>query len=144
MQTAYTNAAGRPSDYTELYTGDLSAKTLTPGVYKWGTGVLINTDVTLKGNADAVFIFQIAGTITQAAGTSIILKGGVEAKNIFWQVAGAVSIGANAHFEGVILAQTNVAMVTGASMNGRLLAQTAVTLQSNTVVAPKVKVKRGK
>jgi len=139
METAYTDAAGRSPDYTELYSGNLSGRTLKPGVYKWGTGVLINSDVTLKGNSEAVFIFQIAGTITQAADTSIILTGGVPAKNIFWQVAGAVEIGVGAHFEGVILAQTNVAMLTGASMNGRLLAQTAVTLQSNTVVAPKVK-----
>ncbi|MBU3146283.1 ice-binding family protein [Clostridium sp. CF012] len=136
MQTAYIDAAGRPSNYTELYTGDISGKTLTAGVYKWGTGVLINGDVTLSGGANDVWIFQIAKGITQAAGAKIILAGGAQAKNIFWQAAGSVSIGADAHFEGIILGKTNIAVGTHASINGRLLAQTAVTLIMNTVVAP--------
>ncbi|MFH1634653.1 MAG: ice-binding family protein [Chloroflexota bacterium] len=136
METAYTDAAGRSPGTTELGDGDISGLTLAPGVYKWGTGVSINDDVTLDGNTDAVFIFQIAGTFTQAANTSIILTGGAQAKNIFWQVAETVAIRAGAHFEGIVLAKTNVAMVTGASVNGRLLAQTAVTLIKNTIVAP--------
>jgi hypothetical protein len=60
MRAAYTDAAGRAANYTELYTGDLSGQTLTPGVYKWGTGVSINSDVTLNGGPNDVFIFQIA------------------------------------------------------------------------------------
>jgi len=136
MQAAYTDAAGRPSNYTELYTGNLSGQTLTPGVYKWGTGVIINADVTLTGGPDDVFIFQIAKGITQASGTNIILAGGVQAKNIFWQSADTVSIGTGAHFEGIILGMTNITLGTHASINGRLLAQTAVTLIMNTVVAP--------
>ena len=92
METAYTDAAGRAPGYTELYTGDISGQTLTSGVYKWGTGVLINSDVTLSGGANDVFIFQIAKGITQASGTKIILAGGVQAKNIFWQVAQTVKI----------------------------------------------------
>ena len=138
METAYTDAAGRPSNYTELYTGDISGQTLTAGVYKWGTGVLINGDVTLSGGPNDVFIFQIAKGITQAAGAKIILAGGAQAKNIFWQAAGAVSIGTGAHFEGIILGKTNIAFGSHASINGRLLAQTAVTLIMNTVVAPVV------
>jgi len=138
MQAAYTDAAGRSPGYTELGAGDISGLTLKPGVYKWGTGVSINSDVTLKGNSEAVFIFQIAEGITQAANTSIILTGGVPAKNIFWQVAETVAIGSGAHFEGVILAATDVTMQANASVNGRLLAQTNVTLIANTVVAPKV------
>jgi len=138
METAYTDAAGRPSNYTELYTGDISGQTLTAGVYKWGTGVLINGDVTLSGGPNDVFIFQIAKGITQAAGAKIILAGGAQAKNIFWQAAGAVSIGTGAHFEGIILGKTNITLGTNASINGRLLAQTAVTLIMNTVVAPAV------
>ena len=66
----------------------------------------------------------------------VTLAGGVQAKNVFWQTAGAVSLGTTAHFEGTILSKTMVAMNTGASINGRLLAQTAVTLQSNTVTEP--------
>ena len=139
METAYTNAAGRSPGTTELGAGNISGLTLKPGVYAWGTGVLINSDVTLKGNSEAVFIFQIAQTLTQAADTSIILTGGVEAKNIFWQVAETVAIGAGAHFEGVILAKTDITMGSEALVNGRLLAQSNVTLIANTVVAPKVK-----
>ncbi|PRR82028.1 ice-binding family protein [Clostridium vincentii] len=136
METAYTDAAGRAPDYTELYTGDISGQTLTAGVYKWGTGVLINSDVTLNGGENDVFIFQIAEGITQASGTNIILAGGVQAKNIFWQAAQTVSIGSDSHFEGIILGKTNISLGTNASINGRLLAQTAVTLIKSTVVAP--------
>jgi len=138
METAYTDAAGRAVNYTELYTGDLSGKTLTAGVYKWGTGVLINSDVYLNGGANDVFIFQIAKGITQASNTKIILTGGAQAKNIFWQAAQTVSIGTGAHFEGIVLGKTNISMGTNASINGRLLAQTAVTLIKSTVVAPEV------
>jgi hypothetical protein len=136
METAFTDAAGRTADYTELYTGDISGKTLTPGVYKWGTGVLITSNVTLNGGPNDVFIFQIAKGITQAAGTRITLSGGAQAKNIFWQSCETVAIGTGAHFEGIILGKTNITLGTNASINGRLLAQTAVTLIKSTVVAP--------
>ena len=136
METAFTDASGRAVNYTELYTGNISGKTLIPGVYKWGTGVLINSDVTLNGGANDVFIFQIAKGITQATGTKIILSGGVQAKNIFWQSSETVAIGTGAHFEGIILSKTNITFGTNASINGRLLAQTAVTLIKSTVVAP--------
>lgn len=138
METAYTDAAGRAVDFTELYTGDISGQTLTAGVYKWGTGVMINSDVTLHGGPDDVFIFQIAKGITQAANTKIILTGGAQAKNIFWQSSETVAIGTGAHFEGIVLGKTNITMGTKASINGRLLAQTAVTLIKSTVVAPAV------
>lgn len=136
METAYTDAAGRAANYTELHAGNISGKTLTAGVYKWGTGVLINGDVTLHGGANDVFIFLVAKGITQANNTKIILTGGVQAKNIFWQSAETVSIGTDSHFEGTIISKTNITMNTRASINGRLLAQTAVTLLENTVVAP--------
>jgi len=138
LEAAYTDAAGRAADYTELYSGDISGRTLPPGVYKWSTGVLINSDVTLDGGGDAsaVWIFQISGGITQAANTSIILAGGALPENIFWQAATTVAIGTNAHFEGNIICMTNIAMDTGASINGRLFAQSAVTLDQNTVTEP--------
>jgi hypothetical protein len=142
METAYTDAAGRAANYTELYAGDISGQTLTAGVYKWGTDVLINSDVTLKGGANDVWIFQIAKGITQASGTKIILTGGAQAKNIFWQASETVAIGTDAHFEGIILGKTNITLGTNASINGRLLAQTAVTLIMSTVVAPSVKIEK--
>lgn len=136
MHTAYTEAAGRTANYIDLYSGDLSGQTLTTGVYKFGSGVLINTDLTLEGSATDVWIFQIDGALTQAAGVNIILTGGALAENIFWQVADTVSIGTGAHFEGNILAKTNISFGTNASINGSLYAQTAVTLDAATVTKP--------
>ncbi|MDD3123702.1 MAG: ice-binding family protein [Candidatus Izemoplasmatales bacterium] len=133
MQTAYIDAAGRTANYTELYAGDLSGKTLTSGVYNWGNSVLINTDLTLSGSATDVWIFQIAGTLTQASGISITLIGGALAENIFWQVADTVAIGTGAHFEGTILAMTNISCSTNASVYGNLYSQTAVTLDACTI-----------
>ena len=137
METAYIDASGRTlPDFTELGAGEIGGLTLAPGLYKWGTGVLISTDVTLSGGPNDVWIFQIAGTMIQASATRVTLTGGALAKNVFWQPAGAVAIGTTAHFEGIILAKTMIAANTGASVSGRLLAQTAVTLQQNAVIQP--------
>jgi hypothetical protein len=137
MQTAYTDAAGRTiPDFTELGAGQIGGLTLVPGLYKWGTDLLISSDVTLDGGPNAVWVFQIAGKITQANGTKIHLAGGALAANVFWQSFGDVSLGTSTHFEGIILAQTAINLATGASINGRLLAQTAVTLEGNAVTAP--------
>jgi len=137
METAYVDAAGRVSpNFTELGAGEVGGLTLAPGLYKWGTNLLITTDVTLAGGPNDVWIFQVAGDLNQADATRVTLAGGALAKNIFWQVAGAVTIGTTAHFEGVMLGKTLVAVNTGASVNGRLLAQTAVTLQMNAITQP--------
>lgn len=136
MEAAYTDAAGRAPDYTELSAGNIGGMTLPPAVYKWGTGVLIPTDVTLSGGPNDVWIFQIAQNLTMSSATRINLSGGALAKNIFWQVFGAVEIGTTAHFEGVLLSQTSIVVNTGATANGRLLAQTAVTLDSNEITQP--------
>lgn len=137
METAYTDAAGRVRpDFTELGSGEIGGKTLVPGLYKWGTDVKISADVTLAGGPNDVWIFQVAGGIHQASATRVTLTGGALAKNVFWQSAGAVSIGTTAHFEGVLLAKTLVAVKTGASVNGRLLAQTALTLEKNSITQP--------
>ena len=136
MQLAFTDAAGRVPDMTELGAGNIGGMTLAPGVYKWGTGVVIPTDVTLSGRATDVWIFQIAQDLVMASGTKVVLAGGALPENIFWQVAGLVDLDTTAHGEGVILTQTSVTLHTGASINGRLLAQTAVNLDGSTVVAP--------
>ena len=137
MEMAYLDAEGRISpNFTELGAGEIGGLTLAPGLYKWGTGLLISSDVTLSGGPNDVWIFQVAGTFNQANATRVTLTGGALPKNIFWQVAGAMTIGTTAHFEGIALAKTLIAANTGASVNGRLLAQTAVTLQMNTVSQP--------
>jgi hypothetical protein len=137
MQNAYTDAAGRPNpDFTELRRGEIGGMTLAPGLYKWGTSVSLPTDVTLSGNENDVWIFQIEGNLIQSNGVSIHLKGGAKAKNIFWQVAGLTMLGTTSHFEGIILCKTLIAVQTRASIDGRLLSQTAVTLQMNKVTQP--------
>lgn len=138
METAYTDASGRTSpDHTELYAGDISGRTLTPGLYKWGTGVLITSaGVTLDGGADDVWIFQIANNLTVNNSAIVHLIGGAQAKNIFWQVAGQATLGTSADFKGIILSKTLISLNTGAVMTGRALAQTAVTLNATDITAP--------
>lgn len=136
MELAFTEAAGRTPDFTELGAGDISGLTLAPGTYKWGTGVLANSDVTLNGGANDVWIFQIAETLTLGTGARVVLTGDAKAENIFWQVAGQITLNTTAVLNGIALTQTAVVLETGAGVNGRLLAQTAVTLDANAVTAP--------
>jgi len=137
MQTAYTDAAGRSNpDFLNLGAGNIGGKTLTPGLYKWTSALIIPTDITISGSSTDVWIFQIAGTLNVSSAVRITLAGGAQAKNIFWQTSGAVTLGTTSHFEGTILGQTGINLLTGASVNGRLLAQTAVTLQMNAVTQP--------
>ena len=137
MKAAYNDAAGRISpDFLELGAGSIGGLTLTPGLYKWTSAVVIPTDVAIAGGPDDIFIFQVAGTLIMSSAVNITLSGGAQAKNIFWVVAGAVTFGTTSHFEGNILGATGINLQTGASINGRMLAQTAVTLQMNTVVEP--------
>ncbi len=137
MMTAYTDAAGRRlPDFLNLGAGAIGGLTLAPGLYKWTSTVTIPTDVTLEGSADDVWIFQVSGDLKQSAATSMLLSGGVDANHIFWQVAGFVDLGATSHAEGIVLAKTAIKLETGASINGRLLAQTAVNLAGATVTAP--------
>jgi hypothetical protein len=136
MLTAYNDGAGRPSpDFTELYTGALGGKTLVPGLYKWTNTVSASSDFTISGGANDVFIFQIAGDLTLASAVNVTLVG-VQAKNIFWVVAGQVTLGTTSHFEGVILSSTAINFLTGATMNGQALAQSQVVLDQNTIVKP--------
>lgn len=137
MQSAYTNAAGRINpDFLNLGAGSIGGMTLKPGLYTWTSALNIPTDITISGSPTDVWIFQVAGNLNMSSAVRITLAGGAQAKNIFWQTAGTVTLGTTSHFEGNILSQTGINLKTGASINGRMLAQTAVTLQMNTVVLP--------
>jgi hypothetical protein len=137
MEAAYTDAAarsnGNDTSKTNLGAGGIGGLTLTPGVYTFGSGVNVMSDVTFTG--DGVFIIQMTGGLTVASDMKVILAGGAQAKNIFWQVAGTISVGNKAHMEGIFLAKGVVAFVTGSSLNGRVFSQTACTLQSTTIVS---------
>jgi len=141
MNTAYVNAAGRPTpDFVNLGAGNITGLTLVPGLYKWGTDVLVSAaGVTLSGGPNAVWIFQIAGDLTLANNAHVMLTGGAQANNIFWQVgassAGA-TLGTGSVMNGTILSAKQIIENTGAVLVGRALAQTQVTLQSTSVTTP--------
>jgi len=137
MQAAYVDAAGRSNtDHLNLASGNLGGLTLTPGLYTWGNTVTIPADVTIAGGADDVWIFQIANDLDLSAAKNVLLSGGAQAKNIFWQVAGQVTLHANSHMEGIILSQTAITLQTQASLHGRALAQSLIALDNNAVAAP--------
>jgi len=142
MLAAYNDAAGRTAGvgpFLNVGGGNIGGLTLAPGVYTWGTAVTlpVGTNVTLSGGPNDVWIFQIAGTLTTGASTSVLLSGGALPKNVFWQVAGSsVTLGTAAHFEGVVLAKFAINFGSLATANSRLLAQTAVNLDQSTVTQP--------
>jgi uncharacterized repeat protein (TIGR02543 family) len=140
METAYTTANNlvTPAPVLEKGAGNLSGLTLAPGLYKWSTGVLINSNssVTLSGGANDSWVFQIAQDLTLLTGAKVNLIGGAQAKNITWVVAGQAVLGTQTELYGTILSKTLISLNTGSKVTGKLLAQTAVTLNASTVVAP--------
>eukprot|EP00964_Phaeocystis_antarctica_P090788 scaffold58141_cov69-Phaeocystis_antarctica.AAC.1 len=141
METAYNDAAGRPNpDTVNNGYGDLDNITLPGGLYKWSTVVTLPVGKKLyfdaDGNEDTVWIMQIAGGLNFMAGSNVLLINGAKPTNIFWQVAGVATILAGAHAEGTILCKTAITFGAGASLNGRGLAQTAVTMIATTIDAP--------
>jgi hypothetical protein len=138
LTAAYLDLEGRGGSTSVA--GDLGGQTLTPGVYKSTSSLAVTTaNLTLdaQGNADAVFIFQIASTLLVSAGMQIILAGGAQAKNVLWQVGASATLETTSVFKGSILALTSISVQTGASVEGRLLARNgAVTLDTNSVVVP--------
>jgi hypothetical protein len=143
MLHAYNDAAGRAhstpdAQFLNIGTptpGTLTDLTLVAGVYEWGSGVDIPTNLTLSGSATDVWIFKVEGNLTMATAKSVILAGALP-ENIFWQISGYVDIGANSHFEGIILSAGYIAFGDQASINGRLLSQTAVNLSATAVTQP--------
>jgi hypothetical protein len=143
MQTAYTNASLRTTtdpDRINLKGGSIGGETLTPGVYTFTTAINIMSDIILRGESDDVFIIKTTGVLTLHTSTKVFLDGGVQAKNVFWVVAGNTAIGASSYMQGVILCKTDVVMVTASALTGRILAQTAVALQKAQVTEAKVDV----
>lgn len=143
MALAYTDAAGRPAGVgpnLNIGAGTVTTQTLAPGIYTWGSNVSLGAGqtLTLSGGPTDVWIFQISGTLTTDATSSVLLTGGALPKNVFWQVAGAsVTIGAApARFAGVVLAQVAINVGNQAILNSRLLAQAAVNLAQTTVTEP--------
>lgn len=135
---AYDNAAGRTSTDIVTLSGNIGGLTLTPGLYKSTSSLAISSgDLTFdaKGNAAAVFIIQIASTLTTTSGRQVILSGGALASNIFWQVGSSATFGTTSVFQGTVMAMESITFKTGAELQGKALARTGgVTLEGNTIV----------
>jgi uncharacterized protein (TIGR03437 family) len=133
LTAAYNDAAGRTVAPITV-AGNLGGMTLTPGLYKSTSSLAISSgDLTLdaQGNANAVWIFQIASTLTTTSGRRVILAGGAQAANIFWQVGSSATIGTTSVFQGNILAAASISMLTGSTLSGRALASSgAVTVDT--------------
>jgi hypothetical protein len=129
---ALTSAASLPTDMSNL--------TFTPGLYKTSSSVSLNSGIlTLDGRGDphAIFIFQVASTLTAGSGTQVVLINGATPANVFWQIGSSATINGTAAWQGNIMASASVSFGTDASLIGRALAQTgAVTLLSNQITVP--------
>jgi len=138
LTVAYDNAAGRSTGVISV-SGDLTGKTLAPGLYKSTSSLAITDVLTLNafGNSNAVFIIQMASTLTTGPGSQVILSGGALASNVIWQVGTSATLGTNSVFKGTIMADQSITLNTGARVNGRVLARIgAVTLDTNAIVTP--------
>jgi len=141
LTTAFNDAAGRTPVPTGPFlnpgSGNLGGLNLTNGLYKFTSDALISgSDLTLTGGATDVWIFQIASGLNVDNGIQVILAGGAQASNIFWQVGTMAALGTTTVFEGNIMAHDAITFATGATLHGRALAQTAVTLESTTITIP--------
>jgi Ice-binding-like len=139
LTTAYNDAAGRTIAAISV-TGNLGGLTLAPGLYKSTSSLEISSgDLTLdaQGDPNAVWIFQMASTLVTTVGRKVILTGGAQAANIYWQVGSSATIGGSSVFKGTILADQSITMNTGATLDGRALARNgAVALDANTITVP--------
>lgn len=140
LTTAYNDLAGRTAPAPATVSGNLGGQTLAPGIYKSTSTLAISSgDLTLdaRGDPNAIFIFQIASSLTTTVGTKVVLIGGAKAANVYWQVGSSATLGTNSIFKGNILALTSITITTGAVLDGRALAiNGAVTLDNNIITKP--------
>src|SRR5260221_5349577 len=138
LTAAYNDAAGRTATDIVTLSGNVGGLTLTPGLYKSTSSLAISSgDLTFdaKGNADAVFVIQIASSLTTTSGRKVILSGGALASHIFWQVGSSATFGTTSVFKGTVLAMQSITLNTGATLDGRALARTGgITMAGNTIV----------
>ena len=141
VEKAYDDAAALSptednANYINVGSGLVNGRTFTPGVYQWDRDVSFTDAITFAGSATDIFIFKTTGNIIVGSGARVGLSGGAVASNIFWQVGGFLDAGTTSHLEGVFLVKNHAVFKTGSSLNGRVFAQTAVTLDSATIVEP--------
>jgi Ice-binding-like/Bacterial Ig-like domain len=144
LTTAYNNASGLVAPPPVL-TADIGGQTLPPGVYKATTTLGITGILTLDGstNPNGVWVLQVGSALTTAAGgagtpaSQVVLIGGASAHNVFWVIGSSATLGTNSIFQGTIMAKASITLGTGATLDGRALAETgAVSLGTNAVNVP--------
>jgi hypothetical protein len=139
LTVAYNNVAGRTLAPVTV-AGNLGGLTLPPGLYKSTSSLMITSgDLTLdaQGNPNAVFLFQVASTLTTTSGRKVILAGGAKSTNVFWQVGSSATFGTGSVFKGTVMADQSITLNTAATLSGRALARIGgVTLASNAAVLP--------
>ncbi len=142
LTTAYNDAAGRPGATAPPFLnpggGNIGGLNLAAGVYTFSsTAVISGADLTLTGGPDDVWIFQIPSNLSVGSGIHVILAGGAQARNIFWQVGNIATIGTTAIFKGTILADQSITMNTSSTLDGRALAFSAgITFNANAGTIP--------
>lgn len=138
LTSAYNDVAGRSSTDIVTLSGNIGGLTLTPGLYKSTSSLAVSSgDLTFdaEGDADALFIIQIASALTVTSGRQVILSGGAKPSMIFWQVGSSATFGTTSVFKGTVLAMESITFNTGASLDGRALTRTGgVTMEGNTIV----------
>jgi hypothetical protein len=138
ITAAYNDAAGRTCTDIVTLSGNIGGLTLTPGLYKSTSSLAISSgDLTFDalGDANAVFIIQIASSLTTTSGRKVILSGGAQSSNIFWQVGSSATFGTTSEFKGTVLVHQSITLKTGATIDGRALTSVgAVTMDGNTIV----------
>lgn len=137
LTIAYNSAAGRPPGAS--VSGNIGGLTLAPGTYTSTSSLAISSgDLTLdgRGNSGAVFIFQIPSSLTVTTGRKVLLIGGAQAANVYWQIGSSATIGTNADFKGTMLADVSISLLTGAVLHGRALARTGAVSLDGSIVGP--------
>ena len=132
---AYNALAAMPCG-TSLTGQNLGGKTLAPGVYCFTSSAQLTGILTLAGPANGVWVFQVSSALTTGTSAQVVMSGGGQAKNVFWQIGSSATIGQTTAFQGNIIAAVSVTLVQGASLNGRALSKAGVTMDTNLITLP--------
>lgn len=132
---AYNALAAMPCG-TALTGQDLGGKTLAPGVYCFTSAAQLTGTLTLAGPANGLWVFQVASALTTGTSAQVVMSGGGQAKNVFWQIGSSATIGQTTAFQGNIIAAVSVTLVQGASLHGRALSKAGVTMDTNIITLP--------
>ena len=130
------NALAAMACGTTLSGQDLGGMTLAPGVYCFTSSAQLTGNLTLAGPANGLWVFQVASALTTGTSAQVILSGGAQANNVFWQIGTSATIGQTTVFQGTIVAGVSITLVQGASLHGRALSKAGVTMDTNIITLP--------